>query len=575
MEERGGRQGFTRRLGKAGKLGLIQLLLVGAATIFMGCGANGRAGEPILQPTAVRPVLLSSTKTANIQLRPTPHVQHAEPSIIAPTAVFSSPTPLPTFVFPIDPDLRRSADALGVPLVRIDSDNAARWRFERGALPHPIAIARTNEALLLLDHGRLILVPREDPGAARLLLQPGDSVENVPVVEPIAVAVSGADWLVLDRAGDVYRFDGAWRLAWYGRSLENSDGHYYVALGANDESALLVESSYWYAQRIGSAPRIWPLPAQLGVGAAQDGKKTYVLLQSLFDTTGTLLRYENAAIDSDFSSEIAIERVRGVGVSDTAVYVLDWGGRRLLQLDKSGKPVALWQTPPQTVSFWVEHDGSLTLAAPDRVYFVGEAGDSTVLPDGVPLVASAPFVQWDGETLDWVLPIEGTRLTERPLQMPGAPRHYRLGVHEGLDFYWRTGTTVRAVADGVVIRADAVYERPHWPAFAAQKEAVEALGTTPEEALDFYRGRQVWLEHANGTVTRYAHLSEIAAGVGVGTTVVQGQPLGKVGNTGSPVSVNSESNDAHLHLEVWHGDFYLGQFMRPVETWELILALWE
>ena len=158
--------------------------------------------------------------------------------------------------------------------------------------------------------------------------------------------------------------------------------------------------------------------------------------------------------------------------------------------------------------------------------------------------------------------------------MAGAPRHYRLGVHEGLDFYWRTGTMIRAVADGVVIRADAAYERPRWQAFAAQKEAVNALGTTPPEALDFYRGRQVWVEHVDGTVTRYAHLSDIADGIAVGSIVVQGQPLGAVGNTGSPVSVNSESEDAHLHVESWRDGQYLGQFLRPVETWELILDLW-
>ena len=100
-----------------------------------------------------------------------------------------------------------------------------------------------------------------------------------------------------------------------------------------------------------------------------------------------------------------------------------------------------------------------------------------------------------------------------------------------------------------------------------------AQGTVPVELMDFYRGRQVWIEHGDGTIARYAHLSEIAEGIREGAAVAQGQEIGKIGNTGSPASINGPDEDAHLHFELWRGETYLGQYLRPVESRELILAL--
>ncbi|MBK7893903.1 MAG: hypothetical protein IPJ90_03220 [Anaerolineaceae bacterium] len=69
-------------------------------------------------------------------------------------------------------------------------------------------------------------------------------------------------------------------------------------------------------------------------------------------------------------------------------------------------------------------------------------------------------------------------------------------------------------------------------------------------------------------------MSEIAAGIGEERlNFAAGQQIGLVGNTGSPASVRSESEDAHLHFELWRDDFYLGQFLRPIETRELLEQL--
>ncbi len=54
-------------------------------------------------------------------------------------------------------------------------------------------------------------------------------------------------------------------------------------------------------------------------------------------------------------------------------------------------------------------------------------------------------------------------------------------------------------------------------------------------------GNQILLQHADGSQTRYGHLSQI--GVLVGQTVSAGQRIGAVGNTGV-------STGSHLHFEV-------------------------
>jgi murein DD-endopeptidase MepM/ murein hydrolase activator NlpD len=148
-----------------------------------------------------------------------------------------------------------------------------------------------------------------------------------------------------------------------------------------------------------------------------------------------------------------------------------------------------------------------------------------------------------------------------------------------MDFYSGTAgvavtrsTPVRAVADGVVIRAATDYR----PLTAAQADAwaaeVQRLGYTPDEVLDGYRGRQVWIDHGNGLVSRYAHLGSIEPGIVEGAAVKRGQIIAHVGNSGTPASVYSQTEEVHLHLELWLGGsgqgHYVGQFLRPIEARE-------
>jgi murein DD-endopeptidase MepM/ murein hydrolase activator NlpD len=210
--------------------------------------------------------------------------------------------------------------------------------------------------------------------------------------------------------------------------------------------------------------------------------------------------------------------------------------------------------------------GHLLFVGRNRLYFYEQPEQvATVYGDAL-LTGTQPHDLDFLSSISGFAPPIGWDITTRDLQMPGAPRHYRLGVHEGADFYWARDSQVLAAADGVVVRAMKDYVPPFPAAFYEMRNQSYELGYTSDEALDFYRGQQVWLEHEGGLISRYIHLGSIAWDLEEGQTVTQGQFLGSVGNSGSPASLESPDSDAHLHFELWLGDAYVGQFLRPVES---------
>jgi murein DD-endopeptidase MepM/ murein hydrolase activator NlpD len=157
--------------------------------------------------------------------------------------------------------------------------------------------------------------------------------------------------------------------------------------------------------------------------------------------------------------------------------------------------------------------------------------------------------------------------------MPGAPRAYRAGIHEGVDFYAGyncagigLGTPVLAAKAGRVIRADLGYtDLTQAKLDAALSAAINSGGTDPE-SLDVFRGRQVWIEHADGTVTRYAHLSSVAPGIRAGVSVARGARIASVGESGTPESVTNPGTEYHLHFEIRVGGSYLGAGQAAVRS---------
>lgn len=151
----------------------------------------------------------------------------------------------------------------------------------------------------------------------------------------------------------------------------------------------------------------------------------------------------------------------------------------------------------------------------------------------------------------FALPIEGGDIPTDPELLPGAPRDYRGGIHEGIDFPAPIGTPVLAAASGTVARVDLSFL--DWNREQQDTALYEALtlGYTPAATLDRIRGRQVWIDHGKGLMTRYAHLSAVEPLV-VGQKIDAGALIGEVGSSGYP------QGGPHLHFEVRSGDGFYG-----------------
>jgi murein DD-endopeptidase MepM/ murein hydrolase activator NlpD len=107
----------------------------------------------------------------------------------------------------------------------------------------------------------------------------------------------------------------------------------------------------------------------------------------------------------------------------------------------------------------------------------------------------------------------------------GMRRHPIMGyqkMHTGVDWANRVGTPILAAGNGTVIKAG-------W---------------------DSGYGRRVELQHANGYITSYSHLSGFGRNIQPGTRVRQGQVIGYLGSSGL-------STGPHLHYEVIVNERYV------------------
>ncbi len=129
------------------------------------------------------------------------------------------------------------------------------------------------------------------------------------------------------------------------------------------------------------------------------------------------------------------------------------------------------------------------------------------------------------EALPLALPIQQEFMLSSSFGIRPDPMTHLPSMHEGIDFVAPAGTPVVVTAAGQVVRA------------------------RPNGAY----GNMVEVSHAEGFVTRYAHLQTLL--VQPGQQLRAGDQVGLLGNTG-------RSTGPHLHYEV----LYRGQAMHPVKA---------
>ncbi|MDD7909290.1 M23 family metallopeptidase [Pseudovibrio exalbescens] len=145
-----------------------------------------------------------------------------------------------------------------------------------------------------------------------------------------------------------------------------------------------------------------------------------------------------------------------------------------------------------------------------------------------PLDGEVDYYDENGQSAQQFLlrkPIAGGRFTSG-FGMRRHPIHKTRRMHTGVDWAAPRGTPILASGEGLIIRA----------------------------AWTGGYGRHVQIQHANGYVSTYSHMSRFADGTKQGARVHQGQVIGYVGSSGL-------SSGNHLHYEVKVND----RFVNPLK----------
>lgn len=124
------------------------------------------------------------------------------------------------------------------------------------------------------------------------------------------------------------------------------------------------------------------------------------------------------------------------------------------------------------------------------------------------------YPNWEGIPIFSPLKVRNIKYVSSDYGYRRHPILLRWGMHHGIDFAAKKGTTVYSTADGVV--TDVTYSRRGY-------------------------GNEITIRHRNGYSTRYAHLDEIF--VEEGQYITDGSYIGTVGSTGL-------STGPHLHYEI-------------------------
>lgn len=206
-----------------------------------------------------------------------------------------------------------------------------------------------------------------------------------------------------------------------------------------------------------------------------------------------------------------------LGAAEGAPPVVEFNSKRVLVMNKNGRWQAAIGVPLGTavgVATISLNDGAtLTFDVNEHAYreqrlqvaqsYVSLSEENLERVGEERKIIDAALNNWRDESLDDVAldaPVDGPRSSSFGLRrfFNDEPRK----PHSGMDIAVPQGTTIAAPLDGIIMATGDYY----------------------------FNGNTIFIDHGQGLVTMYCHLSEI--GVDDGQRVVAGEPIGAVGATG-------------------------------------------
>jgi murein DD-endopeptidase MepM/ murein hydrolase activator NlpD len=211
---------------------------------------------------------------------------------------------------------------------------------------------------------------------------------------------------------------------------------------------------------------------------------------------------------------------------------------------------------------------SFRIYIPENASYSGYASISEIETH----LGSSKIKYFDERLKGLYLPIDKGFLPDKDSGYPNAPRKYRGGRHVGIDIFYQytedsyepvlltKKTPVYSADKGTIIRCDLDYKPMNAKEWKSRSKYFKKHPRT--FVMRSFGGRQVWIDHENGIVTAYNHLSKIDPRLKKGSRVKKGEIIGWVGNSGLYGEAVGKDWGSHLHMEIWVDGYYLGYGMK-------------
>ncbi len=516
--------------------------------------------------------------------------------------------------------------------IYLNGENTTRWSLKTtggGALLNPIDLTISSEGIYIIDSGTLYRGdwPSSTAGDELILtpiLTPDSQVSGYPVKEIVAVEVTNTegDLFALDKANDIYHYrpiSDTWQLEIPFASQYSQPNPLYLNLGTFNNRLYILDparNQIWRHPPNEAGADFLPgtLPwlvepgepyINTGIDLTIDGR-IYVLQRDglvVVYSPAETARFDLAAADNLSRvpgwANLPVQPIAIFATTEgTSLHVADPGRRRVVTFNRLDGRVLRQFAAPDNPDFAIlrsiaEKDGLLYMLAGSYLYGynLAEGLDNPPLTGQLPALTplSAPNIAPDDllpndphlpellAAYHFQMPLEGALLPDRGAIYPGSRRRYRYGVHQGIDLYGKdiglenmtVNTPVYAAGDGTIIQANTDYQEMTLEEVNSLLADANARHFTPMETLAKLNGRQVWINHGGGVITRYSHLSGIAEGLAINQPVTAGQLIGYVGLSGTPDGISGNTQFPHLHFEIRLGhthEYYLGQWLTIEET---------